>query len=260
MQLNRASGRGWNSIAGRHVVHPLMLCAKPTRKESAVKFRPACATPCDYRRKTPPHGVNRKLVWAVGLLAGLLALTLLAMFWGRSEPAAQTPVAGPTADSAPIAWPHQHQSRPHRWATGPRPTADHGTPPAGCSRLPRSQLKCRHPACARLRIKQPRGDAAQAPTATSARSLMGAAPTTEAKHRQSGDGSRVMTVQELPGRCAANCHHHRWGGAMYSGHLAAGADHQQPVLRGRQDQPRTGAWSRSNSESAVFGSATTAMW
>ena len=142
---------------------------KADRKESAVKFWPACVTPCDYRRKTPPHGVNRKLVWAVGLLAGLLALTLLAMFWGRSEPAAQTPVAGPTAIVAPIAL------VPPTPIPTPAPVSNEATPPqptmAPCLVFPPTAQPVEVPlplpgarcGCQTAPVATP----AQAPTATS---------------------------------------------------------------------------------------------
>ncbi len=168
----------------------------------------------------PPHGVNRKLVWAVGLLAGLLALTLLAMFWGRSEPAAQAPVAGPAAIQPPVALapptPIPTPAPVSNEATPPQPTM---TPPPGVFPPTAQPVEVPPPPPAPVAVaKQPPvATPAQAPTATSARSLMSATPTTEAKaSTKSGDESRVMTVQELPESVRRELPTITIGGAMYS--------------------------------------------
>ena len=108
-----------------------MLCAKADSERARVKF-PACmrnphATTVE---KTPPLGVNRKLVWAVGLLAGLLASDsaghVLGPLWNppRKPRSPALPPFSPLALAPPTPIPartgEQRWPRPHNRPWHPR--------------------------------------------------------------------------------------------------------------------------------------------
>ncbi len=173
---------------------------------------------------TPP-GINRKLIWAVAVLAGLLTVTLLVMFWGRSDSAAPTPAADvsppPLAMSQqsvptePIATPHNQtagQVPPTVMSADttalpaePRPQPAAVTPPPGV-----------FPPVNPLAAPQPTPSAA--PSASSARAILGAAPqaTAPPTKAKAVDEGRIMTVQELPESVRRELPTITIGGAMYS--------------------------------------------